>query len=210
MKFFHYFHYFLDKNRVKFHALSQKIDRCNSFIMEKSCWCLLATTSIVFIVSVLRYSFNLGWIWMQDSAIYFNTLLLVLSPAYTLLKDEHVRVDIFHKKMQKETRVRVELYASFLLFIPFISMIFITSLPYVYQSWIIWENSVNIGGLPGVFLIKTFLLVMTLLLFIQGLSQIWKSYSFLYLESPKYNKTSQKLKNSQKSSQKNIKTYKDS
>ena len=186
-------HEFLKRHQKIFFYYSNKIDSFHKWLMNKICWCLLLTTIFTFSVAILRYVFKLGWVWMQDSSIYLNAVLVALSAAYTLFQNEHVRVDIFYKSRSLADKARLDIYAFLLLFLPLVMTIFLISLPYVSRSWLILEDSVNIGGLHGVFLVKTLIPLLALSLFLQGLSEIWKSYAVIYLSS-----VSKKAKNSLK------------
>ena len=58
-------------------------------------WLVLFMTLTAFSVALLRYFFNLGFVWMQESYIWMHGLIFLLGSSYTLLDDKHVRIDIF-------------------------------------------------------------------------------------------------------------------
>ena len=60
-------------------------------------WLTLLMVLLTFTIVVLRYGFNLGWIAMQESVLYFHGIVFMLGAAYTLKADGHVRVDIFYQ-----------------------------------------------------------------------------------------------------------------
>jgi TRAP-type mannitol/chloroaromatic compound transport system permease small subunit len=66
----------------------------------------------------------------------------------------------------------IDLLGHLLLLLPVCGFVFLTSLPYVQASWRILEGSADVGGIHGVFLLKTLIPVMAVLLFLQGMSEI--------------------------------------
>ena len=62
-------------------------------------WFTLTMVLGTFVIVVLRYAFDLGWIAMQESITWMHAAVFMLGAAYTLKRDEHVRVDIFYRGM---------------------------------------------------------------------------------------------------------------
>lgn len=130
---------------------------------------------ITFLVVVLRYGFDIGWIAMQESVTYMHGLVFMLGAAYTLRHNGHVRVDIFYRKMSPRGRGMVNLFGTLLLMMPMAIYIMTDSWAYVSASWDVMEGSREAGGLPGVYLLKTLLLVMPVLLVLQGVAEALRS-----------------------------------
>ncbi len=139
-------------------------------------WLTLLMVIITFAVVVLRYLFNTGWIALQESITYLHAFVFMLSAAYTLKHEGHVRVDIFYRKMSPSHQAMVDFFGCLLLLIPVCLFITITSWDYVLTSWSLLEGSQEAGGLPFVYLLKSGMLLMTLLLLIQGLAQLLSSF----------------------------------
>ena len=76
----------------------QAIDALTELLGKAIAWLTLLMVLLTFGIVVLRYGFNLGWIAMQESVLYFHGLVFMLGAAYTLKHDGHVRVDIFYQK----------------------------------------------------------------------------------------------------------------
>jgi TRAP-type mannitol/chloroaromatic compound transport system permease small subunit len=123
---------------------------------------------LTFAIVILRYGFNLGWIWLQESLTYIHVLVFTVVAAWTLQQDGHVRVDIFYAGMTDKNRARVDLLGSVLFLVPFCIFILIISWPYVSNSWKLLESSREAGGLPLVFLLKSLIMVMPALLLLQA------------------------------------------
>jgi len=133
---------------------------------------MLVTLTVV----ILRYVFSFGFIWLQESYVWLNGLAFMVGAGYTLLKDGHVRVDIFYRPASARFRAWVDLLGSLLLLLPMMAVVFIVSLPYVTAAWERLETSREAGGLPGVFLLKSVLLIFTVLLGLQGLALAARSF----------------------------------
>ena len=134
-------------------------------------WLTLAMVLITFSIVVLRYAFNIGWIAMQESVTFLHATVFLLGAAYTLKHEGHVRVDIFYREMSPRARATVNLLGTLLLLMPVSVFILWTSWEYVLDSWSLREGSREAGGLPGVFVLKTTIPVMAVLLMLQGTAQ---------------------------------------
>jgi TRAP-type mannitol/chloroaromatic compound transport system permease small subunit len=127
---------------------------------------MLVTLTVV----ILRYVFSVGFIWLQESYVWLNGIAFMVGAGYTLLKDGHVRVDIFYRPASARFRAIVNLLGSLLLLLPMVTVVAVYTVPYVAAAWERLETSREAGGLPALYLLKSFLLVFCLLLGLQGLS----------------------------------------
>lgn len=155
------------------------IDRINDVIGRSISWLTLLMVIITFLVVVLRYVFSSGWIAMQESIIYMHSIVFMLGVAFTLKQNGHVRVDIFYERMGPRSRAWVDLLGAVFLLIPFCLFIILISWNYVSLSWSLLEGSRDAGGLPAVFLLKTTIPVMAMLLMLQGVAQGLRSILLL-------------------------------
>jgi TRAP-type mannitol/chloroaromatic compound transport system permease small subunit len=155
----------LERLAARFEALNERLGRLVS-------WLSLCMVLVTFCVVLLRYAFDLGWIWLQESVTFMHAALFLIGAAYTLKHQGHVRVDIFFRRFSPELRAWIDLLGSLLLLLPVCLFIFLISWDYVAQSWALQEGSREAGGLDGVYLLKTLILVMAGLLVLQGLVMI--------------------------------------
>ncbi len=133
-------------------------------------WLALLMVVVQFVVVVLRYVFGVGSIMMQESIVYMHGILFMLGAGYTLLHGGHVRVDIFYRPASETFKAWVDLFGVVVLLLPVCILIFIYSLPYVENSWHVFEGSKETSGIQGVFLLKTVILVFATLVILQGVS----------------------------------------
>jgi len=135
-------------------------------------WLSLLLVLVTFIIVVLRYVFNSGSIALQEVTTYLHATVFLVGMAYTLQQDAHVRVDIFYTQFSKQTKAWVDLVGALFLLLPFMLFVSWVSWLYIADSWSVLEGSREAGGLPGVFLLKSLILVMTSLLSLQAFTQI--------------------------------------
>ncbi len=150
-------------------------DGINEGMGRAAAWLSLCMVLVTFFIVVLRYVFDLGWIWLQESVTFMHAALFLLGAAYTLKHQGHVRVDIFFRRFSPRGQAWVDLLGSLLLLLPVCLFIFFESWDYVAQSWYMHEGSQEAGGLDGVFLLKSLILLMAGLLVLQGLAMVIRS-----------------------------------
>ncbi|MAT64751.1 MAG: C4-dicarboxylate ABC transporter permease [Gammaproteobacteria bacterium] len=135
-------------------------------------WLTVAMVLVMFAVVVMRYAFDFGRIWIQESVTWMHAAVFMLGAAYTLRHEGHVRVDIFYRRFSPRTRAWVDLLGTLLLLLPVTLYLLWTGWDYVADSWSMREGSLQTGGLPAVYLLKSALLAMPALLLIQGLAML--------------------------------------
>jgi len=158
-------------------GLAGLIDRFTVAVGQAIAWLTLFMVLTTSIIVVMRYAFDAGLIWLQESLTWMHAMVFMLGAAYTLEKDEHVRVDVFYREMTRSGRAWVNLLGTAFFLLPLCGFIAYESYGYVSASWQIRETSMNSGGLPypAVPLLKSALLVMPALVGLQGLSVILRS-----------------------------------
>jgi len=157
----------------------QTIDTITELLGKAVAWLTLLMVLLTFSIVVLRYGFNLGWIGMQESVLYFHGIVFMLGAAYTLKHDGHVRVDIFYQKYSPKQKALLNFFGSVILLLPVCIFIFFISLDYVLSSWNIMESSPEAGGLPLVYLNKSLILLLAITLSLQGLAEIVRNILML-------------------------------
>ncbi len=159
--------------------ISQYIDQLNEWVGRLTAWLTLAMVIVTFVVVVMRYLFDLGSIALQESITFMHAMVFMLGAAYTLRHEGHVRVDIFYRRFGERGRAWVDLLGVLLLLIPVTLFITWVSWEYVASSWALREGSREAGGLPGVYLLKSVIPLMALLLLLQGVAMGWRAFCVL-------------------------------
>ena len=151
------------------------INSINRYIGEIISWFTLLMVLITVLVVVLRYGFNIGFIWMQESVRFMYAAVFLLCGGYTLLKDKHVRVDVLYLNLSTKNKAIIDLLGSIFLLLPVCFVIFYYSWSYVINSWEHMEGSIEERGLHLVFLMKTFIWAFAILVSLQSISIIINS-----------------------------------
>ena len=150
--------------------ISKFIDDFNVKVGKLFSWLLLLMVLLTCLIVVLRYLFNIGFIWMQELVRFFYAAVFLICAAYTLAEDAHVRVDIFYSKLSIKKKYIVNLIGSIIFLMPVCFITFYYSYSYVLNSWMQLEGSLEERGLHAVFIMKTFIWIFSFMLFAQGIS----------------------------------------
>ena len=155
--------------------LSKFIDRLNTIIGYLCAFFVFSMVIVVFTVVVLRYGFNIGFIWMQEVYVWLHSFVFMLGAGFTYLANEHVRIDVFYREASKKYKATVDLFGNIFLLLPFLYIIWNYSYPFVYRSFLMGEVSREAGGMPALYILKSAILWFCLVLFLQLVSNVIKS-----------------------------------
>jgi TRAP-type mannitol/chloroaromatic compound transport system permease small subunit len=151
------------------------IDATNRTIGHGVAWLTLGMVLVQFTVVLLRYVFGVGMISLQEGIVWMHAIVFMLAAGYTLAADGHVRVDIFYREAAPRTKAMVDLAGVILFLWPVSGLILWMGWPFVMNSWAVGEASQETSGLPGLYLLKTVILVMPVLVMLQGLALALRS-----------------------------------
>ncbi len=170
------------KNKPEVSALPLRdrvfLDKANRAIGKGAATLTVVMVLVTFVIVVLRYGFNLGWIWLQEMVTWMHAAVFLLAAAYTFSEDAHVRVDVFYRNWSERTKNKVDLVGNVFCLCPLALLLLVGSLDYVSASWEMKESSREAGGLayPFIPLLKTLLPLTGLMLFSQGLVHAYACY----------------------------------
>jgi len=142
------------------------------FIGKMCRWFSLAMVIVTCSVVILRYLFDYSSIAMQEIVMYLHASLFMLGAAYTWQQDGHVRVDVLYHKWPAHIQQRINLFGTLFLLMPTCFFLIYISWDYVLLAWEYGEKSHEAGGLPFVYLLKTLIIILPILLIIQAISNI--------------------------------------
>ena len=166
--------------------LSSSIDKYTRFLGLCAGCLVIAMIILIVMIILSRYVFGLSSTKLSESITYLHAILFLFAAPMTLANNGHVRIDLFYAQCSEKYKAWVNLIGSYVFLIPLCLMIFITSAPYVRNSWAILEKSFESNGLPFVFLLKTLIPVFATILLIQAIALICTSLLTLLSLEEKY------------------------
>jgi len=130
----------------------------------------LATVLICATVVVIRYVFETGFIWLQELYVWTHAAAFMLGAGFTLMLNRHVRVDIVYATRSERTRAWLDLLSTIVFLFPWLIVLWYYAWPYVASSWTLGEESPQVGGMPGLYILKSVILAFCVLMALQGLA----------------------------------------
>jgi TRAP-type mannitol/chloroaromatic compound transport system permease small subunit len=147
----------------------------NRIVGEVLSWLSLAVVLVCFTVVVQRYVFHYSILALQDLYVWLSGAMFTGVAGFAMLRDNLVRVDIFYRPASIRWKDFADMVGVVIFLIPFVTVITLYALPYVERSWRLSEGSANVGGMPGLFVLNSFVLVFTVLVGLQGLAWLVRS-----------------------------------
>ncbi|WP_428737680.1 TRAP transporter small permease subunit [Sulfurimonas sp.] len=135
---------------------------------------LIMALLVVLVVydATLRYLFSQGSTALQELQWHFFDVVILLSIAYTLKHNAHVRVDIFYDNFSEKTQHLVNIFAYIFFILPFAFLIIYISLDFVVMSFAQHESSSDPGGLPYRWIVKSLIPLSFGLLVLQAFKEL--------------------------------------
>lgn len=164
-------------------SFSRAIDRMNGFIGKSVAWLILASILISAINAVTRKAFNLSSNAWLEAQWYLFSAAFLLASAWTLMSNEHVRVDLFYSRISRRSQIIVDIIGTILFLLPFCVVVVWLSWPVFLAKFASGETSNNTGGLvlwPAWLLIP----IGYTLLGLQGISELIKRIAWLRGDLP--------------------------
>jgi len=150
--------------------LIERLDSVNRNVGMVVRWAAILMVLIQFAIVLFRYVFGFSNIAVNESVLYLHSTLFMLGAGYTLLIDDHVRVDIFYAKFDPRRKAAIDIFGHLVLLIPSMLVLAYWSWPSVANSWKIFEGPISVGGIPASFVLKSLIPAFCTLLIIQSVS----------------------------------------
>lgn len=159
--------------------LAAAIDGLNDRIGRLTSWGVLVLVVLQFAVVIQRYVFGVGFVWLQETITYVYASVFMLAAGFTLLRDGHVRVDIWYREASDKARAIVDILGALVFLWPVTGLLLFVAWPYVSRSFVILEGSRESGGLPLLYLLKGEILIFAASLALQGLARAIRAVAVL-------------------------------
>ncbi|MFM8701235.1 MAG: TRAP transporter small permease subunit [Hyphomicrobiales bacterium] len=161
-----------------FLAISRAIDRLNSHLGRLIAWLIFVAVAVSTVNALIRKIFDTSSnSWLELQWVLFGFVFLLCSP-WTLLSNEHIRIDVISSKLPKRTRDWIDIVGHVAFLLPFALVMILTSAPFAWRSIVGNEQSGNAGGLPQ-WPAKMLILVGFSVLFVQGISELIKRIAIM-------------------------------
>lgn len=151
-------------------ALARLIDTVNAWIGHGVAWVSLGLVLVVFSDVVMRYLFNISFVFTQELEWHLFAFIFLIGAGYTLLQEGHVRVDIIYQRLKGKGRAWINLIGVLFFLVPGCILIILTSWKFAHNSYAMLEGSPDPGGIPYRFVVKGLIPVGFSLLLLQGVS----------------------------------------
>ena len=158
--------------------LSRLIDRMSNFIGRWVAWLVLAAVLISAGNAVTRKAFNMSSNAFLEIQWYLFAAVFMLGAGYTLMRQEHVKIDVISGRFSKRTQIWIDMVGICVFLFPFIYLVVKLAMPLVIGAYVSKEMSSNAGGLirwPVFALLPAGLVLLGL----QGVSELIKRVAFL-------------------------------
>jgi TRAP-type mannitol/chloroaromatic compound transport system permease small subunit len=156
--------------------LARKIDAIQERFGRAVSWLTVLMVAVVFGDVLMRYTVRRTYVFTQELEWYLFGIVYLLAAGYTLLHDEHVRVDIVYSKMSPTRKAWLDFVLLLVFFFPSCLLVVYTSWPFVRNAWSVWESSPDPGGIPARWALKSVIIIGFVILMIQGLSELIKRF----------------------------------
>lgn len=127
--------------------LSRAIDWLSEHIGKWLMWLVLAATLISAVNAVVRKLFNYSSNSFLEIQWYLFAAIVLVGAGYTLLRQEHVKIDVVLGRFSRRTQVKVEIFGLLFFLLPFALSVVHEVMPYVLRAYRSGEMSENAGGL---------------------------------------------------------------
>jgi TRAP-type mannitol/chloroaromatic compound transport system permease small subunit len=154
-------------------TLSRAIDAFTRWTGKRLAWLILLAVIVSAVNATVRKVFDTSSnSWLELQWLLFSIVFLLCSP-WTLLDNEHIRIDIVNNMLPKKLRDSIDLVGHVMFLMPLTIVMIITGVPFFQRSFEINEQSGNAGGLPQ-WPAKSLIMIGFALLLVQAISELIK------------------------------------
>lgn len=159
-------------------GVSRLIDSFNTLVGRWMSWLIFAAVIISTVNALIRKIFDMSSnSWLELQWVLFGAVFLLCSP-WTLLSNEHIRIDIVNSALPKKVRNIIDVIGHAFFLLPFCFIMVMVSGPFFMRSFSINEQSLNAGGLPQ-WPPKFLILLGFVILLVQGVSELIKRIAIM-------------------------------
>ncbi len=158
--------------------LSRAIDALSEFVGRWIAWLILAAVLISAFNAVVRKAFNYSSNGFLEIQWYLFAAVFLVAAGYTLLRQEHVKIDIVYGRFSQRTQIWIDIFGICVFLFPFVYAVVTEFMPLFLKAYQSGEMSENAGGLVR-WPVYAMVPIGFSLLGLQGLSELIKRFAFL-------------------------------
>lgn len=143
-------------------------------------WVWVGVIGVILVSVISRYAFGQGSILLEELSWHLYGAAWTMGLAYTLVTDDHVRVDVVHERLSLRAQAWIEALGIVLMLLPFLAIAIYYSLPYAWESYLQQETSQAPSGLPYRFILKSFIPLSLAFIAIAAVSRLLKCSALLF------------------------------
>src|SRR5262249_34414271 len=157
---------------------SRSVDKFNTRLGQFVAWAVLVAILVSAVNATIRKVFNTSSnAWLELQWVLFGMVFLLCS-SWTLLSNEHIRIDIVNSLLPKRIRNWIDVIGHVFFLIPVTAILALLGWPFFWRSLMQNEQSTNAGGLP-VYPAKFLIPLAFTFLLIQGFSELIKRIAIM-------------------------------
>jgi TRAP-type mannitol/chloroaromatic compound transport system permease small subunit len=148
------------------------VDQISTWVGHTFAWCIVILTFSVSFEVFSRYLFNAPTEWAFDASYILYGTLFIMSGAYALSRNGHVRGDFLYRMWPQRIQASVDLVLYFLFFFPGILAFIYSGYNFAALSWAMHEHSSFSPAGPPIYPFKTLIPITGVLLLMQGVAEV--------------------------------------
>ena len=150
-------------------------DHLSTSVGKAFSWCIVVLMGGTCYEVVMAYAFNAPTLWNFDFSMQMYGAILMMSGAYCLATESHVRGDVIYRLFKPKTQGWIDLTLYFIFFFPGVLALTFYGFDYAALAWKIKETSWSSPAQIQIYMVKAMIPAAGVTLTIQGISEVFRS-----------------------------------
>jgi len=150
-------------------------DHLSTSIGKAFAWCIVILMGGTVYEVIMAYVFNAPTLWNFDFSMQMYGAILMMSGAYCLATESHVRGDVIYRLFKPRTQGWIDLILYFIFFFPGVLALTFYGYDYAALAWKIKETSWSSPAQIQIYMVKALIPAAGITLIIQGISEVFRS-----------------------------------
>ena len=150
-------------------------DHLSTSIGKGFAWCIVILMGGTCYEVIMAYVFNAPTLWNFDFSMQMYGAILMMSGAYCLATESHVRGDVIYRLFKPRTQGWIDLILYFIFFFPGVLALVFYGYDYAAFSWKLKESSWSSPAQIQIYMVKALIPTSGVILTIQGISEVFRS-----------------------------------